>query len=242
MSKEERFLALLGEEWYGKLKGIINSPYWDDLSDHVRRERKLHTVYPEKGSDLLFKAFRTTPISKVKVVILGQDPYHDGSYDGFAFSNKGKEISNISPSLRNIFAEIKQTVYPNETDPYSSGILNPDLERWAKQGVLLINTAHTVRKGWAGSHTGAWKPFTIKVIQTLLEYSEDSKIVWILWGKFASDIFEVAYNKSDPKGIIHILTSAHPSPLSAYLGFFNSNHFNQANEFLSMYNITPIKW
>lgn len=238
-SKEEKFKLLLGEEWYESLKDVINSQYWENLSHYIASERKVATVYPEQGSDLLFKAFRTTPISTVRVVILGQDPYHDGSYDGFAFSNSCKE--DISPSLRNIFAEIKQTIYPKVVDPYKSDLFNSNLERWATQGVLLINTAHTVRKGVAGSHISVWKPFTKKVIQTILDV--DHPVVWMLWGNFAKEVF---FESKGPIDITDrpqlVLQAAHPSPFSAYNGFFNSNHFNKANEFLQQYGLNKIIW
>lgn len=247
LTKEQKYSNLLGRQWYESLKETLNSKYWDMVCEDLGKIRKMRVVYPVKGSDLLFKAFRTTSIAQTRVVILGQDPYHDGSYDGFAFSNTGKPPNKISPSLRNIFAEIRMTVYSDDEDDVS---YDPNLERWAKQGVLLINTAHTVIKGEAGSHTGMWKPFTKKVIEILLTYQnftvEHPHIAWILWGnnsyKLFSDVFNVLYKEGKIQGDHLILHSAHPSPLSAYQGFFGSNHFNQVNEFLKQHDSEPIIW
>jgi len=218
---------LFGEEWYKALNHVFQTPYWKRIGQEIAKERNIYTVYPEKGSDTLFKAFRTTPLSKVKVVILGQDPYHDGSYDGFAFSNR--ESLRISPSLKNILKEV-------EDDIHNGFQLNqsPELERWAEQGVLLINTAHTVRKGDPGSHLEYWKEFTSEVILQLLQ--QDRPIVWMLWGKKA----ENAILSMNEKHLA--LYSPHPSPFSVHTGFFGNKHFSQANKFLEDEQQRSISW
>jgi uracil-DNA glycosylase len=227
---KDKFSSLFGLEWYDALKEVLESKYWREIGAKIAKEREIYTIYPEKGSDTLFKAFRTTPLSQVKVVILGQDPYHDGSYDGFAFSNRD-DGQHISPSLKNILKEV-------ETDVYSGFYLdlNPDLERWAEQGVLLINTAHTVRKGDPGSHLEYWKPFTNKVL--LLLQQQDRPIVWILWGKKAENA--VAAVKKNDKHLY--LSSPHPSPFSANSGFFGSKPFSQTNKFLTDGKLQSINW
>lgn len=225
----DKFETLLGEEWFSTLEEYLNSNDFSKTTLEMFKERKKYVIYPEKGSDLLFKAFRTTPLSKVKVVILGQDPYHDGSFDGFAFSNTGK--LRLSPSLQNIFKEV-------ESDVYNGFQLSQDseLERWAKQGVLLINTAHTVREREPASHLPLWGMFTFYVIKALIESKRP--IVWMLWGAKAQKHLE---NKVLPKKQLK-LTAAHPSPFSANAGFFGCKHFTQANEYLSKHNIEPITW
>lgn len=230
-NQEEKIKGLLGKEWYDALKqdGILDSHYWVNLGSRVAQERKLYTIYPEKDSGLLFKAFRTTSLSKVKVVILGQDPYHDGSYDGFAFSNKGK--LSISPSLRNIFLEIEREMFNGlKLDQ------DPDLERWAKQGVLLINTAHTVRKGQAGSHLSYWIPFTLTILNIIS--TQERPIVWLLWGRKAEDIYELSNKNKNHL----VLKSPHPSPFSAHTGFFGNNHFKETNLFLTKNKLNDINW
>ena len=234
-SLKDKFRSLFGEEWYSVLTPLLESSYWEQLGRELARERKFYNVFPKQGSDLLFKAFRTTPLSKVKVVILGQDPYHDGSFDGFAFSNKGK-TSGLSPSLRNIFKEVEDDMYNGlQLDQ------DPDLERWAKQGVLLINTAHTVRRGEAGSHLEMWMPFTKFVIDRLLERE---RLVWILWGKKAADLVNISRATQQTGGKHLFLTSPHPSPFSAHIGFFGSKPFSKVNEYLKRYEsgTDGIKW
>lgn len=230
MSNKDKFYSLFEQEWYESLKELLESDYWKFIGQAIARDRKLYTIYPEKGSDLLFKAFRTTPISQVKVVILGQDPYHDGSYDGFAFSNKD-DGQRISPSLQNILKEVEDDVYNGfQLDQ------NPSLERWAKQGVLLINTAHTVRKGQPGSHLDYWKTFTKWVLMLLQE--QDRPIVWILWGKKAENAAKTI--KKNEKHLY--ITSPHPSPYSASSGFFGSKPFSKTNKYLETNGIKHITW
>ena len=226
---KQKFLDLLGVEWFKALEEYLNSGDFSNLTLELFKERRKYTVYPEKGSDLLFKAFRTTPLSKVKVIVLGQDPYHDGSYDGFAFSNVEK--LRLSPSLVNIFKEVESDVY----DGFKL-VQDPELIRWAEQGVLLINTAHTVRAGEAGSHLMMWDIFTRRVINSLSR--KRNPVVWILWGRKAQRHLEgIELPKSHLK-----LTAAHPSPFSAYQGFFGCEHFSKTNEFLLNHNLEPITW
>ena len=233
---------LLGEEWYEALTDIIHSDYWEYLGDTIARERLLRPIYPEKGSDLFFKAFRTTPISEVKAVVLGQDPYHDpGSYDGFAFSNSPEKRGRVSPSLQNILREVQEDCYPEwKFDTFIADASIVSLERWAKQGVLLINTAHTVAKGVPGSHLGLWKPFT-KAVLDILMIEHDKPIVFILWGRNAQKIFNDQVGTYPIKNGL-VIESAHPSPFSAYSGFFGSKPFSKTNEFLVKNNVKPIVW
>ena len=226
---KDKFLNLLGIEWYKRLEEYLDTDDFSRLTLELFRERRMFTIYPEKGSDLLFKAFRTTPFSKVKIVILGQDPYHDGSYDGFAFSNTGK--LRLSPSLQNILKEV-------ESDVYNGFQLAQDsnLERWAKQGVLLVNTAHTGRKGEPASQITLWDMFTSRVIHNLV--NNGKPLVWMLWGSKAKNQL---MSRTLPKDQLK-LVAAHPSPFSASNGFFGCKHFTQANEFLLNHNIEPITW
>ena len=227
---------LFGEEWFHALGELLfNSFYWREIGSKIAKERKMYTIYPEKGSDTLFKAFRTTPLSKVKVIILGQDPYHDGSYDGFAFSNSDSS-KPLSPSLRNILKEVESDVYDGfQLDQ------DPNLQRWAEQGVLLINTAHTVRKGDPGSHIHYWKDFTSRVLYLLL--NQDRPIVWILWGKKAQNAIEGEPWSELPAKEKHLfLVSPHPSPFSANSGFFGSKPFSKTNEFLEANGESRILW
>jgi uracil-DNA glycosylase len=227
---KDKFLELLGKEWFKRMESYLNGDDFSKLYLELFKERRQYTIYPEKGSELLFKAFRTTPISKVKVVILGQDPYHDGSYDGFAFSNDENRL-RLSPSLVNIFKEV-------ESDVFDGFQLNPDpqLIRWAEQGVLLINTAHTVRAGEPASHILLWMEFTRVVIHHLL--NRYNPTVWMLWGAKAKR--HLSEKKIGSKHLV--LTAAHPSPFSANAGFFGCKHFSQANEFLLNNNVEPINW
>ena len=221
---------LFGDEWYSALERLLKTNYWKALGQKIAGERIMYNIYPDKGSDLLFKAFRTTPLSEVKVVILGQDPYHDGSYDGFAFSNRD-DGQKISPSLRNILKEVESDVYDGfQVDQ------NPDLSRWAEQGVLLINTAHTVRKKNPGSHLEYWSRFTKQVIDLLLE--QDRPVVWIVWGKKAMEVLKTRGKNNKHQ----VLISPHPSPFSAHTGFFGSKPFTKANKFLEDNGKEQIKW
>ncbi|GGX27220.1 uracil-DNA glycosylase [Aquimarina muelleri] len=213
--------------WNEQLKEEFSEPYFNRLADFVKTEFKNEICYP-KGTEV-FAAFDYCTFEDVKVVIIGQDPYHGpGQANGLCFS----VANNIQtpPSLINIFKEI-------ETDigvPFPS---TGNLERWAKQGVLLLNATLTVRANQAGSHQNkGWEQFTDKVIQIISE--KKNKVVFLLWGGYAKKK-GAKINKSKHC----VLTSGHPSPLSANRGYwFGNKHFSQTNSYLLETNQTPIKW
>lgn len=215
---EESWKKMLGEEF--------EKPYFAQLTEFVRNEYSSGTVYPP--AKLIFNAFDHCPFDKVKVVIIGQDPYHGaGQANGLCFSvNKGIAMP---PSLVNIFKEIAaDTGKPMPTDG--------DLTRWSDQGVLLLNATLTVRAGNAGSHQRrGWEEFTDAAIRILAEKREN--LVFILWGSYAQrkGAF-IDRNKH------LVLTSPHPSPLSAYAGFFGNHHFTLTNDFLVKNGKEPIDW
>ncbi len=208
----------LAEEW--------EKPYFAQLVQFVRNEYRSQAVFPPGKQ--IFAAFDSTPFASVKVVILGQDPYHEpGQAHGLCFSvNDGVPFP---PSLQNIFKE----VHDDTGAPIPA---SGNLTRWAQQGVLLLNATLTVRQGVAGSHQGqGWEAFTDAVIQHLSDSREH--LVFILWGSFA--IRKGAHINR----MRHlVLTSPHPSPLSAYRGFFGNHHFSQANAYLAQHGQTPIQW
>lgn len=201
-------------------------PYFVELTRFVRSEYQSRQVFPPGHQ--IFAAFDATPFPDVKVVILGQDPYHElGQANGLCFSvNEGVPFP---PSLQNIFKEVHDDV----GSPVSA---SGDLQRWARQGVLLLNATLTVRAHAAGSHQGkGWEEFTDEVIAHLSQHREN--IVFILWGAFA---IKKGARINRMKHLV--LTSPHPSPLSAYRGFFGNHHFSQANAYLSQHGKTPIQW
>ena len=214
------------ESWKEILSEEFKKPYFEQLTEFVRNEYSTSTIYPP--AKLIFNAFDHCPFDKVKVVIIGQDPYHGaGQANGLCFSvNKGIAMP---PSLVNIFKEISSdTGKPMPTDG--------DLTRWSEQGVLLLNATLTVRAGNAGSHQRrGWEEFTDATIRLLAEKRE--KIVFILWGNYAQrkGAF-IDRNKH------LVLTSPHPSPLSAYAGFFGNHHFTLTNDFLVKNGKEPIDW
>ncbi len=195
----------------------------------LAEERKLFNVLPEQGSPLLFQAFRETPFTKVKVVVLGMDPYHDGSYNGLAFGNgtptEPSKTTGISPSLRNVLAEVKSSY---DGAPHSS------LYDWSYQGVLLINTAHTVVKGTAGSHIPLWSKFTSSVINAI---NSKDNIVWMLWG---SNAHAYADSVTNPSHIV--IKSGHPSPLNRSNPFIGCGCFSECDSALMKKGIIPIQW
>lgn len=200
--------------------------YYQDLLAKVNEERKTKTIYPSK--DNLFKAFDLTPYEAVKVVILGQDPYHEENQAcGLAFSvPKGEKIP---PSLRNIYTELHSDL---NIDIPSHG----DLSNWAKEGVLLLNAVLTVEKGYAQSHHNlGWQTFTDEVIRVL--NLKTTPVVFILLG---NDAKTKAHLITNP--IHHIIMTSHPSPLSSYRGFFGSKIFSRTNHFLQEHQIKPIDW
>lgn len=219
-------MAAISNDWLQPLSGEFKKPYYAKLYQKVLEEYRSTRVFPE--ADDIFNAFNLTPLSQVKVVILGQDPYHgEGQAHGLCFSVKpGVEPP---PSLVNIYKEL-------EDDLGCSIPNNGFLEKWAKQGVLLLNTVLTVRAHQAFSHRGiGWEEFTDAAIRVLNE--QDRPIVFLLWGKPAQ------MKKSMLNNPNHLILEApHPSPLSAYRGFFGCKHFSQANEFLTAHGESPIDW
>lgn len=215
------------ESWKEQLINEFEKPYFEALTTFVRNEYSGQTpIYPP--AKLIFNAFDHCPFNDVKVVILGQDPYHGaGQANGLCFSvNKGVAFP---PSLMNIFKEItNDTGAPIPTDG--------DLTRWSDQGVLLLNATLTVRAASAGSHQNkGWEQFTDAVISALAQKREN--LVFILWGSYAQK--KGAYIDRSRH---LVLTSPHPSPLSAYHGFFGNHHFTQTNDYLQAHGKTPIVW
>lgn len=217
---------MIGNDWDILLKDEFNKDYFKNLEKFVLNEYNTKTIYPPFGD--IFNAFKLTPFSEVKVVILGQDPYHEkGQAHGLAFSTPPNRP--IPRSLKNIFKEIANEYdYPIP----DSGCL----ESWANQGVFLLNTVLTVEEGNANSHSKCgWQTFTNNVIKLLNK--KESPIVFLLWGKQAEVKKELLNNPSHL-----VLVTSHPSPFSARRGFFKSNHFKLANDFLKKNNISQINW
>ena len=212
--------------WQEKLQQEFDEPYFEELIEFVRREYAQGTCYPP--GNLIFNAFNLCPLPQVKVVLIGQDPYHEpGQAHGLCFSvNDGVPFP---PSLRNIFQEIQTEL---GTPVPASG----NLTRWAEQGVLLLNATLTVRAHAAASHQKhGWERFTDAVIR--LVSAECEHVVFILWGSYAQS--KAALIDSTKHCV---LRSAHPSPLSAYRGFFGNHHFSLCNQYLQQHNIKPIDW
>jgi uracil-DNA glycosylase len=217
--------------WKLQLQEEFQKPYFEELTTKVKEEYLSKIVFPEPKN--IFRAFDLVPFDDIKVVILGQDPYHTpGVADGLAFS---APIGNkIPPSLRNIYKEI-MSEFGVDNYQYAN---NPDLTRWANQGVLLINNTLTVRSGEANSHSKfGWDIFTDSIIRTIAKHRPE--VVFMLWGGFArgkkSLILEVSTSHL-------ILESAHPSPLSAHNGFLGNNHFKDCNNWLKSKGKTAIEW
>lgn len=219
-------MGAINNDWLDAIGNEFKQPYYAELYRFIRAEYNHTIVYP--NAEDIFNAFHFTPLSQVKVVILGQDPYHnEGQAHGLCFSVIPKV--EIPPSLVNIYQELKEDLgcyIPN----------NGYLEKWAKQGVLLLNTVLTVRAHQANSHQGkGWERFTDAVIQAV--NAQDRPIVFLLWGRPAQMKRSMLNN---PKHLI--LEAPHPSPLSAYRGFFGCKHFSKTNEFLQSHGIAPIDW
>lgn len=219
-------MAAITNDWSEPLREEYKKPYYRELYERVVEEYRTGTVFPP--SDDIFNAFHLTPLSKVKVVILGQDPYHNyGQAHGLCFSVP--PTAEIPPSLVNIYKELADDVgcsIPN----------NGCLIKWAKQGVLLLNTVLTVRAHQANSHQNiGWEKFTDAVIQIVDK--QDEPIVFLLWGKPAQSKKQLLHN---PKHLV--LEAPHPSPLSAYRGFFGCKHFSQTNAFLVSHGKEAIDW
>ncbi len=219
-------MAAINNDWKEALQEEFKKPYYKELYQTVVKEYQTHQVYPP--SDDIFNAFHLTPLHEVKVVILGQDPYYNpGQAHGLCFSvKKGVEIP---PSLVNIYQELHDDLGCTIPD-------HGDLTKWAKQGVLLLNTVLTVRAHQPNSHRGiGWEEFTDAAILAL--NGQDRPIVFILWGAPAQ---KKASMLTNPQHLI--LKAPHPSPLSAYRGFFGSRPFSQANDFLSAHGVAPVDW
>lgn len=219
-------MAMLSDEWQQALEEEFRKPYYKTLFEFVKEEYSKTAVYPP--AEDIFNAMHLTPLSKVKVLILGQDPYHgDRQAHGLSFSVMPK--TDIPPSLQNIYQELHDDLgctIPN----------NGYLKKWAEQGVLLLNTVLTVRAHQPNSHQGhGWEHFTDAIIQAV--NAQDRPIVYMLWGKPAQSKIPMLKN---PKHLI--LKAPHPSPLSAYRGFFGCKHFSQANAFLQEHGVEPIDW
>lgn len=215
----------IGNEWDEIVKGEYEKNYFQKLINFIEEEYNTKTIYPEKEN--IYNALKLVPPDKVKVVILGQDPYiNKGQAHGLSFSVQ--DGITIPPSLRNIYKELESDL---AIAPASSG----NLTKWAEQGVLLLNTTLTVRSGSSNSHKGkGWGLFTDSIIKYL---GNKENIVFILWGKNAQEKENFIDNNKNL-----VLKAAHPSPLSASRGFFGCKHFSKTNEYLKEHNIEPINW
>ena len=212
--------------WHTQLEKEFEKQYFKDLTDFVRKEYQTKRIYPP-GS-LIFNAFNVCPFSNVKVVLLGQDPYHGPNQaHGLCFTVNDK--IPLPPSLQNIYKEIESDL---NIKTYTTG----NLERWAKQGVFLLNATLTVQSGMAGSHQGkGWETFTDAVIKILSQ--EKEHLVFLLWGSYAQ---QKASLIDEHKHLV--LKAVHPSPLSAYRGFFGCRHFSKTNEYLRLNGLSEIDW
>lgn len=220
-------MGMIENDWLGEIQEEFSKPYYKELYQFIRKEYGNCQVYPP--AEDIFNAFHFTPLSQVKVLLLGQDPYHnERQAHGLSFSVLPQQ-KELPPSLQNIYQELR--------DDLGCAIPNHGhLKQWADQGVLLLNTVLTVRAHQANSHQGkGWERFTDAIIQAVNR--QDRPIVYFLWGRPAQKKMPMLTN---PKHLI--LQAPHPSPLSAYRGFFGCRHFSQANEFLVRNGETPIDW
>ena len=220
-------MSAISNDWLEAINSEFHKPYYKELYSFVKEEYSKTVVYPP--SEDIFNALHLTPLKDVKVLILGQDPYHgENQAHGLSFSVLPTQ-KDIPPSLQNIYKELNSDLgcyIPN----------NGYLEKWAKQGVLLLNTVLTVRAHQANSHQGkGWEQFTDAIIQAV--NAQDRPVVYMLWGNPAQRKIPMLTN---PKHLI--LKAPHPSPLSAYRGFFGCKHFSQANAFLEQHGLEPIDW
>ncbi|MGN0430920.1 MAG: uracil-DNA glycosylase [Lachnospiraceae bacterium] len=220
-------MAMIENDWLEAIQGEFRKPYYRELFQFVKEEYSRTVVYPP--ADDIFNALHFTPLKDVKVLVLGQDPYHgENQAHGLSFSVPVSQ-KDIPPSLQNIYKELQEDLgcyMPN----------NGYLKKWADQGVLLLNTVLTVRAHQANSHQGkGWEQFTDAIIQAV--NAQDRPVVYMLWGRPAQSKIPMLTNKKHL-----ILKAPHPSPLSAYRGFFGCKHFSQANAFLEKNGIAPIDW
>lgn len=218
----------IAESWKPVLQQEFNKPYFDALIDFLKQEKAAgKTIFPPGPQ--IFAAFDYTAFNDVRVVIIGQDPYHgQGQAHGLCFSvNKGIAVP---PSLQNMYKELKADINGFEIPNHG------DLSHWAKQGVLMLNATLTVEKDKAGSHQGkGWEEFTDAVIKAVSTQKEN--VVFILWGKFAQSKARLIDNTKHL-----ILMAAHPSPFSAYNGFFGCKHFSKTNHYLKQHQLPIINW
>ena len=219
-------MSAIDGDWLESLQEEFRKPYYKSLYETVQREYRSKTVFPP--ADDIFNALHYTPLSQVKVVIIGQDPYHEpGQAHGLSFSVQPGV--KIPPSLQNIYKELSDDL----------GLTIPDngcLTKWAKQGVLLLNTVLTVEAHRANSHAGiGWEEFTDAVIRSV--EAQDRPVVFLLWGSHAGKKASMIHN---PKHLV--LKAPHPSPLSAYRGFFGCKHFSKCNAFLEEQGLAPVDW
>lgn len=220
-------MGMIANDWLEAVGGEFKKPYYKELYEFVKQEYSTRVIYPP--ADDIFNALHFTPLSEVKVLILGQDPYHnEHQAHGLSFSVL-PEQKEIPPSLQNIYQELHDDLgcyVPN----------NGYLEKWARQGVLMLNTVLTVRAHQANSHQGrGWEQFTDAILSAVNE--QNRPIVYMLWGRPAQNKIPMLNN---PEHLI--LKAPHPSPLSAYRGFFGCKHFSQANAFLTEHGVSPIDW
>ena len=217
---------MVGNDWDEVLKVIWNSEGFNKFYNMIMKEYDTKTIYPPK--EYLFNALKLTSYKDTKVVIVGQDPYH-GEHQAHGLSFSVQKGVKLPPSLQNIFKEL-------DSDLGIKPSLDGDLTNWAKQGVLLLNAVLTVEKDKAASHRNlGWELFTDYIIKTLNKKYEP--VVFILWGNFAKEKAKLITN---PKH--YVIMSPHPSPFSAYTGFFGSKPFSKTNEFLLKNNLKPIDW
>ena len=220
-------MGAIQNDWLQAVGEEFRKPYYKELYNFVKEEYSTRVIYPP--ADDIFNALHLTPLKEVKVVILGQDPYHnEHQAHGLSFSVLPDQ-REIPPSLQNIYKELHDDL----------GCYIPDngyLEKWARQGVLMLNTVLTVRAHQANSHQGhGWERFTDAILEAVNQ--EDRPIVYLLWGRPAQSKIPMLTN---PKHLI--LKAPHPSPLSAYRGFFGCRHFSQTNAFLESHGAAPIDW
>lgn len=217
----------IADSWKKRLADEFEQPYFKELAAFVREEYQTHTIYPHPAN--IFRAFDLTPFEDVRVVILGQDPYH-GARQAIGLSFAVDEGVTLPPSLRNIYKELESDIGTSTKERTG------DLTHWAEQGVLLLNATLTVRAGSPGSHQNrGWEQFTDAVIRTLAEEREN--LVFILWGNYAR-----AKGAHIDRAKHCVIESAHPSPFSAHSGFFGSKPFSKTNEYLRTHAQSEIDW